>query len=414
MEQLNHQQREITIDLEEQGGAPSAQDSGEYRYYRHTHGGRKHKKKMRKSKKILLIVLLVLFSLLLVAAITALALYHYMFGTLTHDASLENKSDSELGIAAMDEGLNRENTMPSQAGILDIGDGEGDPDGINDLPDDVLERIQNGSTSQTSYLLSGADRIKTFVLFGLDRYDSSDSIILIAVDPVHQKIKMISIARDTYVWIQKWGAYSKINYAYHWGGAEMSLFTLNQNLYLNLRDYAAVNFSQMEDIIDLVGGVTVELNAAEVRYLSSMAQREGVAIHEGQCWLNGALTVAYSRIRQSERSDNDEHRASRQRLVLMELLSKGKAMSYYDYPKFIRECMALCTTSFTRSEVLDLCTEVLTKDYAIEQYFFPNTGSDWWGGTIDGNWYYVYDLNRASDQIYRIIYEELYISGYQS
>lgn len=409
MEQRDQRQHGGITDLEEQGTDAAAR--GAHPHYRRAHG--ENKQKMRRSKRILLLVLLVLFSLVLIAAIAATVLYCYMFGTLTHDASLKNKSDSDLGIVEMDEGLHRGNTAPAQAGILDIGDGEGEPDGVMELPDDVPARVQDGSAPQTSYLKPGAQQIRTFVLFGLDRYDSSDSIILVAVDPVHRKIKMISIARDTYVWIQKWGAYSKLNYAYHWGGAEMSLFTLNQNLYLNLRDYAAVNFSQMEEIVDLVGGVTVELNAAEVRYLSRLAQEQGVQLNEGQCWLNGALTVAYSRIRQSERSDNDEHRASRQRQVLMELLSKGKAMSYYDYPKFIRECMALCTTSLTRSEVLELCTDVLTGEYAVEQYFFPNTESDWWGGTIDGQWYYVYDLDRASDRIYRIIYEELYISGYE-
>ena len=36
----------------------------------------------------------------------------------------------------------------------------------------------------------------------------------------------------------------------------------------------------------------------------------------------------------------------------------------------------------------------------------------WWGGLIKEYFYYVYDLRRASDRIYRIIYEELYISGY--
>lgn len=425
MEQLNHKSREVMIDLSDVPADAAAEQSGDAAssgepHIHHRRGDkhrRRRKKKMSKTKKVLLIILIVLLSLLLLAAIAAFALYHYMFGTLTHDSHVRNLSDDALGIVEVEDGLDRNTIKPSASGMVSIIETDEIPlesVDVVEVPDEVQDILEDHEQSQTSHLLYGADRIQCFVLFGLDAYNSSDSIIVVAVDPIHQKIKLISIARDTYVMIPKWGAYSKLTYAYHWGGAALSLQTLNQNLYLNLRNYAAVDFEQMEAIIDLVGGVTVDLSSGEIAWLRHQAAQYNWTLTEGECLLNGALAVSYARIRSSDVNDNDESRAGRQREILLDLLRRGKAISYTDYPKFVRECMALCTTSFTNSEVLELCTDVLTGSYSVEQYFFPNDATGWRGTIIDGHWYYVYDLDKASDLIYRIIYEDLYVSGYSN
>ena len=86
--------------------------------------------------------------------------------------------------------------------------------------------------------------------------------------------------------------------------------------------------------------------------------------------------------------------------------------NYYSSPGFVRDCLGMCATSFEAETLLTMAAETLGQNYTVEQYFFPEGQVDWWAGLIKEYFYYVYDLRRASDRIYRIIYEELYISGY--
>ena len=92
----------------------------------------------------------------------------------------------------------------------------------------------------------------------------SDSIMVLSIDKLHNKIKVISFARDSLVNIDGYSPY-KINSAYSKGGALLAIKTLNQNFGLNIRDYATVNFTGMADIIDAVGGVEIAMTNSERR-----------------------------------------------------------------------------------------------------------------------------------------------------
>ena len=139
----------------------------------------------------------------------------------------------------------------------------------NDIPAEALAKLDTGKAPRSSYLSSDASKIQVFVMFGLDSGSASDSVMLVALDRVHQKIKLISLARDSYVFIPEFGSFSKLAYSYVWGGAAMAVKNLNYNYYLNVSDYIAVDFDQLAEIIDRIGGVTVNIDEDEARYLSN-------------------------------------------------------------------------------------------------------------------------------------------------
>lgn len=402
----------LVIELPDDGD-----DEPEYRPqggHRSHHSHHRKKKKMSKGKKALCIILIILVVLLLLLVISGVVLYHYVFGKLSHDESLRSLSDAELGIASTENGIIRDaDDTPDTITIL------GEPDGnegsisigglpLSELPEEARDLLDRDTTPTVSHLKPSASQIKTFVIYGLDDIDSSDCIIIVAVDPVHEKVKLISVARDSYAYIQSYGGYSKLTYAYHWGGPELALNTLNSNLYLNLRDYVAVDFEQMATLVDLMGGVTITLDENEARYMSSSGQ----TYYPGENLLDGAAALNYSRMRQSSSTDSDVYRTGRQRKVLIALISRAASLSYTDYPAVIREGMGLCTTSLTNSEILSMCQDVLLGGYSVEQYAMPDDLVEWWGGLIGELYYSVYNKNHASDAIYRVIYEDLYISGY--
>jgi polyisoprenyl-teichoic acid--peptidoglycan teichoic acid transferase len=117
--------------------------------------------------------------------------------------------------------------------------------------------------------------IKNIALLGIDSRDDdlvgrSDSIMILTLDSVHNKIKLSSIMRDSYVNIDGHGM-DKINHAYAFGGAELALKTLNDNFDLNISDVMIVNFNSVTNIIDKIGGVTINITDEEIPHIAGIS-----------------------------------------------------------------------------------------------------------------------------------------------
>lgn len=372
----------------------------------------------RRKKKTLALSSLLLSLLLLLLTVAAMDVYHDSFSSMNEDQSFRELPDELLHVQTTehDGELRRENkevettlgleAIEESASMMEI-EWEHLPE--LDMPEAARQKMYTGDPKGPSYLLDGSEQVTNFLLFGLDAVNrgATDSIILFSVDRAHHKIKMISIARDSYVRIPAWGTYGKLAYAHSAGGAQWAVATINSNYSLNVTDYISVNFEQFAQIVDYVGGVDVELDAAEVRYLCDYD------VQLGMNHLDGATAVAYSRIRQSSAEDNEERRTGRQREVLTSIMNSMLELPLTAYPDFIRNCLGACTTSLNADELMLLAAEVVQNDYTIEQCALIGQ-VDYWGGIMGQEQYFyvVYDLNRASDKIYRLLYEDLYISGY--
>ena len=379
-------------------------------------------KKQRKGFAVAATIISLLVALSCSAGLYA---YHYVFGEIDQDEEFNQLSDEELYVVKADkDGQIHRDVITVKPTIKDteVRDfveqkQEENPDVViewealidDDIPEEALAKMNTGKPTGESYLTGDHAKIVNFALFGLDKVGSSDSIIIFSFDRVHHKLKLISIPRDSYVKVPAFGTYAKLAYPYLWGGAQWAVGTLNYNFSMNITEYIAVDLGQLEDIIDMVGGVYVDLDYDEAWCLRQFADYP-----TGRNLLHGAAAVAYSRLRESSATDNEQKRTGRQREVLMSILEKVQTMDWSEYPEFIRSCLGMCKTSFDNEQLMELCVEVVQNDYTIEQHALI-AYMDYWGGIIgEAKYFYVvYDLNRASDQLYRLIYEDLYISGYQ-
>ena len=88
----------------------------------------------------------------------------------------------------------------------------------------------------------------------------------------------------------------KINHAYAFGGPQLAIKTLNENFNLNIEDFVAVNFDSLPEIIDMIGGVTVDITSEEVSHIPGISSA-------GTYNLNGAQALSYSRIRYATGGD---------------------------------------------------------------------------------------------------------------
>lgn len=197
----------------------------------------------------------------------------------------------------------------------------------------------------------------------------SDSIIVASINNETKEVKLMSVYRDTLL-LQADGYFNKANSAYATGGPEEAINMLNRNLDLDIQDYATVNFMTLAEVVDLLGGVEVELTAEEIENMSEHLQgtadivgKPAVFLEpvDGVYLLDGVQAVTYCRIRSTE--GGDFKRAERQRIMIGLIIDKAKTASLSTLNKIIDAVLPQVSTSFTASELMKLAASVL--DYSI-------------------------------------------------
>ncbi len=169
------------------------------------------------------------------------------------------------------------------------------------------------------------------LLIGSDRrdegwYGNSDTMILLTVNDDMNQISMVSFMRDLAADIPGYGT-KKLNAANALGGPELLMDTLTSNFGVRVDHYVAVDFQNIVNIIDALGGVDIEQTAEEVEvtngYINSLCEDWGLDPEEyfitvETTHLNGLQALAYMRDRYV---GNDYERTARQRKVLETLFS---------------------------------------------------------------------------------------------
>lgn len=160
------------------------------------------------------------------------------------------------------------------------------------------------------------------LMLGVDQTEGdkgrSDTIIVLTVNPNNNSVKMLSIPRDTRTEIIGKGKEDKINHAYAFGGVEMAMNTVENFLDIPIDYYMQVNMEGFKDIVDAVGGVTVQ-NNLDFSY-------DKVHFAKGQLDLNGTEALAYARMRKED-PRGDFGRQERQRQVIQAVMKEGASFS---------------------------------------------------------------------------------------
>ncbi|KOO50416.1 LytR family transcriptional regulator [Priestia koreensis] len=162
----------------------------------------------------------------------------------------------------------------------------------------------------------------SILLLGVDEREKdrgrSDSMMLLAVNPKTNSVKMVSIPRDTRTEIVGKGKVDKINHAYAFGGVEMSIETVENFLHVPIDYYVKVNMESFKDIVDAVGGVHVQ---NPFSFSSG-----GYTFKKGELDLDGNEALAYSRMRKQD-PRGDFGRQERQRQIIQAVIKEGASLS---------------------------------------------------------------------------------------
>lgn len=235
--------------------------------------------------------------------------------------------------------------------------------------------------------------IETFVIFGVDSRTNqlgkgtrSDSIMIVAVDHDAKTVKVASVYRDCMVYIEGHG-YEKITHAHSYGGPELALSTVNANFDLNATEYVTVNFNNVADLVDEIGGLEYYITDEECSHMGSRFTGAGTYT------LSGDEVVTYSRIRKA--AGGDYKRSERQREMLFLIFEKAKTLSVNDRVELVEDMLDEINTSYQQDEIVELLY-YLSKYEITDMDAFPKV---FYGGTVEGAWVEVpvtlVDMNEA-------------------
>lgn len=208
-----------------------------------------------------------------------------------------------------------------------------------------------------------SDDIINILLIGQDTRNAAqkgltDTLILATINTQTKKLVMTSFMRDMWVQIPgKNGIYSeRINTAYPVGGLDRLTETLKINFGVQVDHSVEIDFSGFREVVDALGGVEIELNAAEAKHMNDQ-YGWGSRLSAGLRNLNGEEALAYARIRAVGNADFE--RTDRQRTVLLKLFEKVKDMNLSEANKLVNAFVPLITTDMTNSEIINYVVELL-------------------------------------------------------
>ena len=247
----------------------------------------------------------------------------------------------------------------------------------------VLDESELNEIHQQMNQLSDVDTVEdedvyNLLLVGVDRRDktwngNSDSMMLVSINHTAKRVSVVSLMRDTYVNIPEHG-YNKLNTAYALGGGPLLTETITDTYKVDVSRYAAVDFENMIQIIDALGGIDLEMTDAEVEvangYMLDMCNTLGLNGYDyvlpggGVYHCNGVQAVAYARNRFV--GNSDYARTERQRYVISQIIEEVKRMDVVRLTQFVKDVLPLVTHNVEESEIWDL----VTKAPEILQYKF--------------------------------------------
>ena len=199
------------------------------------------------------------------------------------------------------------------------------------------------------------------MLIGQDRRPGeartrSDSMILCTFNKKTGQMTMTSFLRDLYVQIPGYQD-NRLNVAYAAGGMSLLNETLKHNFGIHVDGNIEVDFTQFAQLVDLMGGVSMELRQDEA---NSINQSTGSALSAGKQWLTGSQALAYARIRNLD-ADGDFSRTNRQRKVVTALLDSYKSADLSTIYSVIMDALPMITTDMSKTDMLGYAVDVFPK-----------------------------------------------------
>ena len=236
--------------------------------------------------------------------------------------------------------------------------------------DEVVQESVNELTEET---LEVMEEYTNIAMFGLDtrqagslgKGNRSDTIMVASINNKTKDVKIVSLYRDSYLNLAN-DKYRKCNEAYSVGGPEQAVAMLNMNLDLKIDHYMSVDFLAVSEVVDLLGGVEIEVDEYEIEHLNNYtvetSKVTGKSTNKlkstGLQNLDGVQATSYCRIRYT--AGDDFKRTERQREVLEAIAQKAKTMSPSQLDSIVKAVFPMCATNMSVDQLLAIAADGLS------------------------------------------------------
>lgn len=197
---------------------------------------------------------------------------------------------------------------------------------------DVLDRSYEPLTKNEPneiYVEPATDAV-SILLVGVDESEArreheehgrSDALLLATLNPKKKSVKLVSIPRDSYVYIPKVGYKDKITHAHAFGGTAASIETVEQLFDMPVNYYVKMNFNAFIDVVDALGGIEVDVPYERIE--KDENDKNAVHLKPGFQRLDGRHALALARTR---KLDSDVERGKRQQMIVQAMIKEATSV----------------------------------------------------------------------------------------
>ena len=216
----------------------------------------------------------------------------------------------------------------------------------------------------------------------------TDALILATFNINDKSVKMVSIPRDSYVYIPDKKKRDKITHAHVYGGTEGTIETVEELFDIPVDYFFKLNFNAFIDVVDALGGIMVDVPIT-VTEMDSNDRVGAIHLKKGLQELDGEEALALARTR---KIDNDIERGKRQQLIVKAIIDKAVSVgSITKYGNVMESMGNNLTTNMDFGEMLGLF------DYALAGLNIESLGLEGKDDSIDGTYYYQLSDSSTED-----------------
>ena len=347
--------------------------------------------KEKKKKKKFLIILLPFFIIFLVMVIG-------VAGFVGHKFSLINIDDESTTIDPNQEFVEAEE---DSFDFDEIDDATG-----RDFKEILKNWAINGGEKMTNkdilnILLIGSDAsAKDPNRSNVTDKGNTDVMMLVSINPINQTIKLVSFMRDSYTYMDQFDRYAKLNAACANGGPGYLVETIENNFKIEIDGYVMVDFDSFVHVIDVLGGVRVDVPAYVANFL-------GQGFPSGNnILLDGQQALRFSRVRYSD-ANGDISRVARQRQVITALIESCKGATLSEINAVADVILANVRTNISRKAIFSYAAKAVTDgwpNFEISQLTMPTPDARYGYNSRSTAWIWVVDYPLCAQKLQLELY----------
>ena len=358
--------------------------------------------KDKKKKKKLLVILLPILAVFLALVIAVVAFVGHKFSLIDFD---DNESTT---INPTQEFIDDDNID-----FAEMDDATGN---------DFREILKNWATNDGEKM-SNRDIINV-LLIGSDasaeepgranitEKGNTDVMMLVSINQINDTIKLVSLMRDSYTYMDQFDRYAKLNAACANGGPAYLVETIENDYKIEIDGYAMVDFDSFTQVIDVLGGVNVDVPAYVANHLNNGVLKSNKIGSGKGVLLDGAQALAFSRVRKTD-ANGDISRVARQRQVVNALIEKAKGATLSEINEVADVMLANVRTNISKKSIISYASKAVTEgwaNYEITEITMPTPDTRYGYSSKSTAWIWVVDYPLAAQKLQLELYGETNIN----